>query len=87
VKKPVNKFAIFLWVLALIVFVGDVTSLVQMPHFVDEATGGSGTWKLTFNEVWLFVGKGLISSAIIAAFGYLIELVDQIRWNAQHPSK
>ena len=86
-KKPINKFAVVLWLVALAVTVGDAMYFIlPQPTFTPSA---SGSLLDTYYDVsyWMGIRTTIVSASIPAALGVLIELIDQIRWNALQPPK
>ncbi|HTT85679.1 MAG TPA: hypothetical protein VMF67_19550 [Rhizomicrobium sp.] len=77
-KKPINKVALALWILAVLFVVAELWTYVDMFRTVAE---------LHEDRVYLIGGSiaRTIQSvagtaAMLTAAGVLIELVDQIRW-------
>lgn len=89
-KKPVNKFAVALWIVAVIVFAGGVNSLLAMHEMARDmsriAARDGGTLSEVLGGSWMMTIGSLLPAAQLAAFGVLIELVDQIRWTLLHKS-
>jgi hypothetical protein len=84
VKKPVNKFAVALWVLAAVVLVGEVgqtLSLLQSMSNPDPAAHALGN--IVGRGMWFALLGSVSTPAQLAGLGVLIEILDQIRWNAQ----
>jgi hypothetical protein len=91
-KKPIHKLSLALWVLAGFVLIANsyymyddirVHNLLEAKfpsskqHFID------GPPLVSFYATWLNgVANEFIYVGILTALGVLIELVDQIRWNA-----
>ena len=81
-KKPVNKFAVALWVLAVLVLGSFIYSYFSVMRTLEQF-GQPGVRLYSLGgDLLSFVHSGLLPAMMLAAFGYLIELVDQIRWNA-----
>lgn len=81
-RKPTNNWAVALWVLAGIVAVGqllEVATFTKPDHF---ANGGGYVW-----VAWSYVRTISLAVGQLAAFGVIIELIDQIRWNALPPDQ
>jgi len=70
-KKPISKWALGLWIMAVIYVVGAAIYVFKLPL-------PAGTE--LFDIVWLFFRGAALWATLLAAFGALIELVDQIRW-------
>ena len=81
-KKPFNKFAILLWVLAVLVptviIAGRLYLILGNIPPADQA----------INRIFASITVAAVISQILTAFGQLaalavlIELIDQLRWNA-----
>jgi len=91
-KKPINKFAVALWVLAIVVFIVQFASFFSVTQTLRHLgpQGGStlivegGFSKTALSGLAL---SGLMAAAQLSALGVIIELIDQIRWNALPRSK
>lgn len=81
-KKPVNKFALFLWVLAVLVLAAQAAQYFTMMTSAREMAMHGDHIDLVGGAIEKLVLTGLLAAAQLASFGVLIELVDQIRWNA-----
>ena len=83
-KKPVSRFALAIWVIAGIylavtlfgfVFLMSetlISSKTQADHMVISAMTGT-------------VSAGIFKTALLASLGYIIELLDHIRWGLRRP--
>lgn len=82
-QKPINKFAVALWVAAALVLIG---SVIQFFWFVatmrNLANHGDTIHLLEGSISKLLLLGAILPAAQLSSFGVLIELVDQIRWNA-----
>lgn len=83
-KKSVNKFAVALWVLAAIVLLSEAASYRALSDSMKEMASFGGRLYVIEGVIWNALRMGLLSSAQLAGLGVIIELVDQIRWNALH---
>ncbi len=83
-KKPVNKFAVGLWVVAVIVLIGGVGSLASMHEALRYSMQQGDTIFQVAGSTWRSVLLSLLPAVQLAAFGVIIELIDQIRWNGLH---
>jgi hypothetical protein len=83
-KKPINKFAVALWVVAVIVLIGGVGSLVSMQAMLRTTMQQGDTIYEVVGSSWRIIAGSLLPAVQLAAFGVIIELIDQIRWNALH---
>jgi len=84
-KKPINKIAVLLWVLAAAVLVGGMTVMsIELPRawgIAREASEFGTAVEVTLSSIKVTV----VNAAFLFAAGYLIELLDQIRWNTRPP--
>lgn len=77
--KPTSQWAVVLWIAAAIV------AAAHAFYWADYGrTHDAGP---LFEVVGGFVRATVFPVALLAGLGALIELVDQIRWNALHPPK
>jgi len=83
-KKPINKFALALWGIAVIVLIGGVGSLASMQAMLRTTMQPGDTIYEVAGSSWRIITGSLLPSVQLAAFGVIIELIDQIRWNALH---
>ena len=77
-KKPLNKVALALWIMAVVFVLGEVWAAVLEFDTIDQLHGG--TAYLVEASIRRVVPSTISIAAIMTAFGVLIELVDQIRW-------
>lgn len=83
-KKPINKFAVALWVVAVIVLIGGVGALASMQAMLRTTMQQGDTIYEVAGSSWRIIAGSLLPAVQLAAFGVIIELIDQIRWNALH---
>ena len=83
-KKPINRVAIALWVLAVLTHASEAASWAYMRQILQEATSQPGQAYYVVGHFWPMIRASALAATLLAAFGYLIELIDQIRWNALH---
>jgi hypothetical protein len=75
-KKPIHKFAIILWAAAVLFAVSDLMSFNYARHL---PRGDSFS---DYLEPILVFGRGmLVTCGILAGLGFIVELLDQIRWH------
>jgi hypothetical protein len=86
VHEPINKFATALWVLAVLVLLSGVGEYFLTFGMMKEFSAHVSIYVIE-GAVWKLLMSGLVSSAQLAGFGVIIELIDQIRWNALQRSK
>lgn len=77
-KKPLNKIALALWIIAALFVLVQAWSLVEM--FRTSAEIGKDQYFLVLGSVSRLVQSAVIFPAVLTGMGALIELVDQIRW-------
>jgi hypothetical protein len=78
-KKPTNRIAIGLWVLAVLVLGTEVWVFANTYRW-----GPPGAVNF-LGSFWQLIRSGVVSAAALAAYGAIIELLDKIRWNALSP--
>jgi hypothetical protein len=83
-KKPLNKVALALWALAALVIVGEACSLAVLDRGMHMSEAAGGSVYLVIGSIWNMVRSTVMSAAVLAAFGMIVELLDQIRWNTVH---
>lgn len=77
-KKPINKFALALWILAIVFVLGELWAAVFEFDTIDQLHGG--TAYLVEGSIRRIIPSTIGAASIMTAFGVLIELVDQMRW-------
>jgi hypothetical protein len=80
-KKPINKFAVALWVLAVVIFAVEVVQVFAIISGMREVPGTLGD-NAVDDMLLRSLATYVATPLQLAALGVLIELVDQIRWNA-----
>ena len=86
-KKPFNKFALLLWVLAVlapIIRVAGIGRIYQTLLRSPPPTGQSVNNILVYSTAAAEISGILLTFGQLAALAIIIELIDQIRWNATH---
>jgi hypothetical protein len=78
-KKPVNKFAIGLWILAAIYLIGQVWALFYFYHMAEQLAH-LGKAPERFPAFLDTPPNAVLTAAILASLGMLIEIGDKIRW-------
>jgi len=87
-QKPVNKFALFVWIVSVLLFITDIPATLALKQMFKEASYPGNpalAFAVSWQNVWMYVRSATISSLQLASFGVLIELLDKIRWNALPP--
>jgi len=85
-KKPINKFAVVLWVLAVVIFGVEVEQVFSIISTMREAQGAMGGNAVDY-AILRSLGAFVATPLQVAALGVIIEFVDQIRWNALHKTR
>jgi hypothetical protein len=80
-KKPLNKIALAMWILAPIFAAGEFHYFVFVRRGFELGQAPIGHANLTAGVVWESIRSGLVSVAALVTYGTVIELIDQIRWN------
>lgn len=80
-KKPVNKFAVALWVLAAVVFAGLAAQIVMAISTMRAIETHGDTLYVVFHGTGLVIA--LLTPVQFIALGVIIEMIDQIRWNTR----
>lgn len=89
-KKPINKFALGLWIIAAIFLIGDVPVTLELKRLFAEARYPQGPEMnsvLSWLNIWTEVRSVFVAAAQLAAWGVIIEIADQIRWAVQRRSE
>ena len=79
-KKPLNKVALALWVLAALAVIGEACSFVVLQQGIQMAAARDTVY-LVGGSVWNMARSAVMSAAALVALGMMVELLDQIRWN------
>lgn len=89
-KKPINRVAIALWVLAIAIPVIEGISVAYTNslrvHTLPSGMKGFESYWLISNIVTQ-LRVGLTNFALLGGLGFLIELADQIRWELRSRGK
>jgi hypothetical protein len=83
--KPVNKFALILWIVAALFLFADFPMIIAIRKFAEWQTLNSTTVVgdyAVFARAWDETRTALLAAGQLAGIGFLIEFVDQIRWNS-----
>ena len=75
--KPLNKFAVALWVLAAVFAIFDIGELFFSRIYVEE----SGGLYLLIGSISAAIAGTIWHSASLAGLGALIETADRILWH------
>ena len=82
-KKPINKFAVTMWIFAGVVAIlntFEVWSIVENMRLVAREAGQA---YLVTGTILRSIGAVIAPVVLLIGLGALIELVDQIRWDAR----
>jgi len=77
-KKPVNKFALTLWIMAAIYIAVQVWALVHIMNLTVSA-------HMSYPPLWDGLESIVKTSALLASLGVVIELLDRILWQLRTP--
>ena len=86
-KKPINKFAVALWVFAMLVVVTNITSYVSIVSTLEGFATGDAKFYDLGGGLWQILQGGVVLAVQLVSLGVIIELIDQIRWNALHKTR
>jgi hypothetical protein len=81
-KKPLNRVAVALWILAAIVPVAEGAQYAAMIADAKSLAVRGDTIGFFTEGIVRTAFAAILPAAQLAAMGVLIDLVDQIRWNA-----
>jgi hypothetical protein len=84
-KKPVNKFAVFLWIVAGITAFADLVEIWTLSASFAHVSHDGASYLFSATAARLLTGM-LVQVAELAGIGAVIELIDHIRWDAKHRS-
>jgi hypothetical protein len=79
-KKPINKIALALWIIAALFVLGEIWTAVDMYRSVTKIYENGDNVYMVGGALARTVQSTIGFAAMLIAFGVLIELVDQIRW-------
>lgn len=92
-RKPINPVALAFWCVAAMFIVGDVPIALSIRDLAKMATSSGNPYgphyvtAVTLVNIWAETRSALLGGGQLIGIGVLIELVDQIRWNALPPYK
>ena len=79
--KPTNKFALTLWIVAVIFVLADVPTVVALKSAIMNSRYPVGVqMPILWSNVWVELRSALLGAMQLAGIGVLIEIADQIRW-------
>ena len=79
-KKPFNKVAVALWVIAILFVLIEIWTTVDMYRSMTQIHGEGDNVYLVGGSIQRIVQSTVGAAAMLVGLGMLIELVDQIRW-------
>ena len=78
-KKPTNRIAIGLWILAALVLGTEAWIFTKQYRSLPP------DFSNFLGNFWQLIRSGVVSAAGLVAYGAIIEILDSIRWNALSP--
>ena len=79
-KKPLNKVALALWIVAILFVLIEIWTTVDMYRSMTQIHGDGDNVYLVGGSIQRIIQSTVGATAMLAGLGMLIELVDQIRW-------
>ena len=79
--KPTNKWAVGMWIAATLYGAGLLAQILTGNNALLSQTGFLASF------IWEAFERGALYCGMLAGLGALIELVDQIRWDAINGTK
>jgi hypothetical protein len=89
-EKPLNRFALLLWIVAAVFLFADVPMVLAIRQIAhqDAATHGPQWFDVVFlSSTWSETRSALLGAGQLAALGVIVELIDRIRYNALPPDQ
>ena len=91
-KKPINKIALFVWIVAAL---NVIAQAVVEPSLNSWITSASPEYQRTDSATHLIfflthlanIRTGVVITTFLIALGAIVEILDQIRWNAASDRK
>ena len=80
-RKPVHFFAAILWVAAVLAFTLDVAAVASAWQARLAIPPSFQSYMSDF-KFWLAMLQTIVAPLPLAAYGFIIELLDQLRWSA-----
>ena len=82
-EKSINKFAIVLWISAALVAVSNLAEIYFALDGMSSLARQAGEAPLAFRGFFSAISGTITPVAMLIGIAALIEIVDQIRWNAR----
>jgi hypothetical protein len=84
-KKPINKVAVFIWIIAAVNIIGQAIIEPSLNSRISSVVPAyqhqNQTTELVFFLTHLAnIRIGLVTAAILVGLGAIVELLDRIRW-------
>jgi len=83
-KKPVNKFAVALWIIAALVGVLGLAQALTFYRDFESATRGVGQTTDLAGPLLRYMAGTITQIAMLVGTGAVIEILDQIRLDAKN---
>jgi hypothetical protein len=83
-RKPTNRFAILMWVAAAAVAVINIAQIyAAVSEMAEMQARGGGTTFLVMRGFLAAITGTIAPVVMLIGFGALLEILDQIRWDAR----
>jgi hypothetical protein len=82
-KKPINKFAVAMWVAAAVVAVLNAFQFRELQALTQQSAGFVGLSHLPMQFILRSISGVIMPTVLLIGLGALIEILDQIRWNTR----
>jgi hypothetical protein len=82
-KKPMNRFAVAMWVAAAVVAVLNAFQFQELQTITQRSAGIVGFSHLPMEFILRSISGVIMPTVMLAGLGGLIEIVDQVRWNTR----
>lgn len=79
-KKSINRFSIAMWIIAGFYLIITASSFALLTSVSFTFPKTQGDHAVIGSMLWT-IPSGILYTSLLAAFGYIIELLDQIRWS------
>jgi hypothetical protein len=87
-QKSINKFALALWIVAAVLVLADIPMVIALKQAILNNRYPDGVqYPVLWSSIWTEARWALFYGMQLAGLGVLIEIADQIRWNALNRSK
>ena len=84
-KKPINKFAVFIWIIAALNVIGQAIVEPSLNSWIAAANPAyqhqdQATQLVFFLTHLANIRIGLVTATVLIGLGAIVELLDRIRW-------